>query len=729
MSSSRLSATSAPSSRRQAYQPFPHPTTSSSSTTTPHLGPASTDSLLRVRHSSSTRVPSSSHRDRDLDRESHARASNLCSNDTASESGLSAFSSFAPVETQEQRRQRRQSRRAERDKRRSAAGGKQQEGDGRGEGIHAGSRDDSTDSPLRSWARWITEQEKLKPYAMVLAVVIVVLVKWCVGLGGYSGYATPPLRGDLEAQRHWLALTSSSLNHLTHLPYTPCKLHRPPPPSSNTSLAVSEWYTHDSPYWGLDYPPLTAYHSLLLGTLARLSPTTARYVTLRPHSQNCTKTNHVAWENEMQRLEEEGGLRNWMRASVVVGDVVLWVSAVLVYVRRNCGGSSRDQRRGLRRMLVASMTILLQPALILIDNGHFQYNSIMLALTLHALNAFQAGHDLVGSFLFVLSLGFKQMALYYAPGVFAYLLGKCLWLGGRKGLTHLLHLSLTVLLSFTLLFLPLLTSPHPLTTLLTALTRIFPFSRGLFEDKVANLWCALNVVVKLRQLASVGTLAKLALLVTGTAVAPMVIGVAWVSHKLQHSDSTSSSPSPAASRLGPVLNPTAFPPAPISVLLPHLLLFSSLSFFLFSFQVHEKSILLPLMPLTVMMGARESGWGRGEWEWGVLVNNVGVFSMWPLLRRDGLSTQYLSLLLLWNWSIGYNPLTLRPSFLKVVSLTTYAAIFTLHLTESLTPPPIHLPDLYAVLNLTISAGVFGVVWLWCGRRLVLEGWGLVGLGK
>lgn len=64
---------------------------------------------------------------------------------------------------------------------------------------------------------------------------------------------------------------------------------------------------------------------------------------------------------------------------------------------------------------------------------HFRYNSLMLALSLWSINAFQSGHDLVGSVLFVASLGFKQMALYYAPGVFAYLLGKCLWLGGREG--------------------------------------------------------------------------------------------------------------------------------------------------------------------------------------------------------------------------------------------------------------------------------------------------------
>lgn len=53
-----------------------------------------------------------------------------------------------------------------------------------------------------------------------LAVVsVVVLLKWTVGLGGYSGYGTAPLFGDLEAQRHWMGLT----------------LHR----------EVGEWYFYD----------------------------------------------------------------------------------------------------------------------------------------------------------------------------------------------------------------------------------------------------------------------------------------------------------------------------------------------------------------------------------------------------------------------------------------------------------------------------------------------------
>lgn len=71
-------------------------------------------------------------------------------------------------------------------------------------------------------------------------------------------------------------------------------------------------------------------------------------------------------------------------------------------------------------------------------------------------------------------------------------------------------------------------------------------------------------------------------------------------------------------------------PAPTATLLPVALFTSSMSFFLLSFQVHEKSILLPLMPLTIMMSLRggKEGSARTEeeiWDWGVLLNNVAVF--------------------------------------------------------------------------------------------------------
>lgn len=76
----------------------------------------------------------------------------------------------------------------------------------------------------------------------------------------------------------------------------------------------------------------------------------------------------------------------------------------------------------------------------------------------------------------------------------------------------------------------------------------------------------------------------------------------------------------------PTANTRVVPPT--VTLLPLALFNSSLAFFMFSFQVHEKSILIPLLPLTLLMGGRsEVGSEVGIWEWGVLVNNVAMFRL------------------------------------------------------------------------------------------------------
>ena len=75
-----------------------------------------------------------------------------------------------------------------------------------------------------------------------LAIVFHYCHSLCTGLIHFSGFNKPSMFGDFEAQRHWMEMTS-------HLP-------------------ISQWYFYDLPYWGLDYPPLTAYHSWMLGKMS-----------------------------------------------------------------------------------------------------------------------------------------------------------------------------------------------------------------------------------------------------------------------------------------------------------------------------------------------------------------------------------------------------------------------------------------------------------------------------
>ena len=128
----------------------------------------------------------------------------------------------------------------------------------------------------------------------------------------------------------------------------------------------------------------------------------------------------------------------------------------------------------------------------------------MLGFALWAINCFMTKHFVLGSIFFCLSLGFKQMALYYAPAVFAFLLGRCFT--EKNGIVLFVKLGVSVVATFGLLFSPWLRSIEDIKQVFI---RIFPVARGLYEDKVANVWCAVNVVIKLRQIMTVESTVRL----------------------------------------------------------------------------------------------------------------------------------------------------------------------------------------------------------------------------
>ncbi|XP_066548514.1 dolichyl pyrophosphate Man9GlcNAc2 alpha-1,3-glucosyltransferase [Amia ocellicauda] len=383
-----------------------------------------------------------------------------------------------------------------------------------------------------------------------LCVLLGLTARWAVSLSSYSGAGKGPMFGDYEAQRHWQEVTYN--------------------------LPVQEWYFNTSDnnllYWGLDYPPLTAYHSLLCAHVAqRINPDWVALHTSRGH------------ESIKHKL--------YMRATVLVADIVIYIPAVILYCLYLSEGSARKK-------VATMLCILLYPGLILIDYGHFQYNCVSLGLALWAVLALGLGWDVVGSLAFCLALNYKQMELYHSLPFFCFLLGKCLKQGlGAGGFLRLLKIAVTVVGSFALCWLPFLSDPQQI---VQVLRRLFPVDRGLFEDKVANTWCSLSILIKIKNLLSPETQLRLSFAATLLFLLPS-------SMKL-------------------LMQPTfrGFKLALVNC---------SLAFFLFSFQVHEKSILLAAMPVCLLISELPfmSAWFL----------QVTTFSMLPLLIKDGLLLPYV----------------------------------------------------------------------------------------
>ncbi|KAF1996264.1 glycosyltransferase family 57 protein [Amniculicola lignicola CBS 123094] len=518
-----------------------------------------------------------------------------------------------------------------------------------------------------------------------LILMVAGLFRWSVALWGYSGYQSPPMHGDFEAQRHWMEITK-------HLP-------------------VSQWYYHDLEWWGLDYPPLTAYHSWLLGVIGSA---------INPEWFALVKS----------RALDDPSLKVYMRATVFASEYLIYIPAIVIFLRRY----SRLQGVNVWEGSIAQVAVLMQPATILIDHGHFQYNTVMLGFAIASISSMVAGRPLWGCVFFVGALGFKQMALFYAPAVFAYLLGICII--PRINVTRFLLIALVTAASFAVLYLPFLigivyeqyngtSMTHlPIPPLLASMPihldeeawyyptvlqlaqsvhRIFPFARGLFEDKVANIWCTIHTFRKLNRYPSV-LLQRAALTATALAIAPPCLVIFL---------------------------------KPRKELLPLAFAATSWGFFLCSYQVHEKNVLLPLLPMTVLLSGA-GGLLPSTRAWVGLANILGVWTMFPLLKRDELRVPYFVVSLLWAYLLGLPPVSLSAyhegsrgslSLLtKILHINIYIAMVGWHVVEAFVQAPANKPDLWTVANAIVGAGGFGICYLWCLWQLFKKS-GIVGQEK
>uniref|UniRef100_A0A3Q2XIF2 Alpha-1,3-glucosyltransferase n=1 Tax=Hippocampus comes TaxID=109280 RepID=A0A3Q2XIF2_HIPCM len=290
---------------------------------------------------------------------------------------------------------------------------------------------------------------------------------------------------------------------------------------------------------------------------------------------------------------------------------------------------------------------------------------VSLGFALWAVLALGLSWDGLGSMAFSLALNYKQMELYHALPFFCYLLGKCVKMGlmGR-GLLMLVKVAAAVLVTFALCWLPFLSDPAQT---LQVLRRIFPVARGLFEDKVANTWCSLNILIKIRSILSTDFQLYLSLACTVLAVLPSCIRV--------------------------LTKPTFWQ-------FKLTLVNSSLGFFLFSYQVHEKSILLAsfMLPLLLKDGLLVP----------YVVTSLGFlfFSTYLLSALKHGSEEELALgayhklfFFLPRMDLAWIVRTPLFAFQFYISLSAMAC---LSIASVAIPPPPHLPDLFPVLVSTFS---------------------------
>lgn len=319
---------------------------------------------------------------------------------------------------------------------------------------------------------------------------------------GHSGFAVPPMHGDFEAQRHWMEIT----------------IHTPP----------HEWYVNTSQndllYWGLDYPPGSAWGAASMGHVAHA---------MVPHAVALRTSRGV----------EDMPTRIFMRSSVILLDAALYIPAVLWLLWRCMAREQRQQQQqrvsvkqaAVLGLPAVTLLALAPPAQTLIDAGHFQYNGVSIAggvawlACVYLATRVRTSRSASVAWLaasvvaYTWAINWKQMALHFAAAVLCIQLvctravaGKVTqrW-GGLVFLALLVVQAAMAGATLAMLWLPLCSSlpqgildPHCAATLGAVVRRIFPLGRNVYEDKVASIWCAIEPIARVRA-ASAALIARL----------------------------------------------------------------------------------------------------------------------------------------------------------------------------------------------------------------------------
>jgi alpha-1,3-glucosyltransferase len=469
-----------------------------------------------------------------------------------------------------------------------------------------------------------------------LVVLAGLLLRVLIGFSPYSGEHDSPRFGDFEAQRHWMEIT--------------------------VNLPTKDWYAgsqaNDLTYWGLDYPPLTAYHELILGFFSRI---------LEPASVALFDSR--GYETESHRA--------FMRFSVIVSDFLTYFAGAYLVSRLH----SPKARFGTFLLLVFN------PVAIWVDHAHFQYNTVAIGLLLIGVWATLSGKYLVGAMAFTASFLFKQTLMYFAPAFLGFMLGEALRLATWKetGIRVSL-LGLAVIGTACITFFPLWWTCDYAGCVFErtgqVISRVFPFGRGLLEDYVANVWTLLTPIFRLRDITEwkqrVCGIASLVFTVFGLSEVFVIL-----------------------------VN------RPNRKLFPLALAATSMSFYLFSWMVHEKAILLPVCAL-LASGPALLATNKSDLIFRMI--EASILSMWRLMKiEQNFLAAYAVLGIAWiayRDIAGYKPGPVSTQSWIMVWMNVCS--FGMILMDAFVSPPAQLPFLWILGNCATCCATFLIGW----RQLV-----------
>uniref|UniRef100_A0A2M4ALK5 Alpha-1,3-glucosyltransferase n=1 Tax=Anopheles triannulatus TaxID=58253 RepID=A0A2M4ALK5_9DIPT len=463
---------------------------------------------------------------------------------------------------------------------------------------------------------------------------------------------------DFEVHRNWLAITHC--------------------------LPLSRWYYEKTSEWTLDYPPLFAYFEWALSQVAK------------SFDSRMLDVKNLYYASDQTIL--------FQRFSVIVMDVV-YALGVRRCLRALTGGGDDSSSRS---QLIGGALLLGNAGLLMVDHIHFQYNGFLFGVLLLSIGALLEGRPLQSAALFAVLLNLKHIFLYVAPVYFVYLLRFYCLRGSTPGqaLMKLIKLGTVVLAVCLLSFGPFYAH------LPQVLSRLFPFKRGLTHAYWApNFWALYNAADKVLSIAlgrremSAGTSSGLVQTYDHSvlpSISPMVTFVL-----------TGVTMLPAIIKLWSLVGHQSS--AALGRSFIRAIVLCGCTSFLFGWHVHEKAILMVLIPLTVLSIGHAN-----DARWTIFLGIVAHYSLFPLLFKPELTLIKISLTVAYTAiSVLLLKLLHRGTFFRLPEFLYLSGFPILAVYENLVHDAIGLRDRlpFFPLLLTSVYCAVGVLYFWLSYQV------------
>ncbi|GAA5999903.1 hypothetical protein JCM10207_005964 [Rhodosporidiobolus poonsookiae] len=389
---------------------------------------------------------------------------------------------------------------------------------------------------------------------------------------------------DFEVHRNWLAITHS--------------------------LPLAQWYHDTTSEWTLDYPPFFAFFERFLSLFAYIvDPKIVELGNLGYAATTC-----VAFQ----------------RLTVIFSELVL----VLALFRWARGSQKPDSPTAF--LLAAS--VVFHPGLIIVDHIHFQYNGLLLGILLWSLIAARENNLYACAALFAILLNFKHIFVYLALPFFIFLLRRhCYPPGGKFQLDRVVELGLIVGVVCAVSFGPFLVAGGP-SQLKQIFSRLFPFQRGLNHAYWAgNVWALVSALdrVLVKYLVSRGWPVSPEALTSSSRglIGSTTFGVL---PNITPRTTFVLTFAITAAFLVKLWRDPSYKRFVDSVVL------AAMTSFLWGWHVHEKAVLLFLVPLS-LTATEDDNHFRAF----VVASTAGIFGLFPLLIKPQETPIKLLVTLLW----------------------------------------------------------------------------------